>query len=142
MVLLNGLGLAMIHRIDLAKDEATAPEQLTWTAVGVLLFVAVLLVIWDHRRLQAFTYTAGLLGLVLLMLPLIPGLGVVRNGSRIWINSSAPSFQPGEVAKLCLVVFFAGYLAVKRDALAPRRAPRFLGIDLPRARDLGPIGVA
>jgi cell division protein FtsW (lipid II flippase) len=141
VVLLNGLGLAMIHRIDLAKDEATAPEQLTWTAVGVLLFVAVLLVIRDHRRLQAFTYTAGLLGLVLLMLPLIPGLGVVRNGSRIWINFFGMSFQPGEVAKLCLVVFFAGYLVVKRDVLA-LAGHRFLGIDLPRARDLGPIGVA
>src|SRR6266511_1203162 len=58
VVLLNGLGLAMIHRIDLAKDEATAAEQLTWTAIGVLLFVAMLVAIRDHRRLQALTYTS------------------------------------------------------------------------------------
>jgi cell division protein FtsW (lipid II flippase) len=141
VVLLNGLGLAMIHRIDLAKDEATAAEQLTWTAIGVLLFVAVLLVVRDHRRLQALTYTSGLAALVLLVLPLVPGIGMEKNGSRIWIGLAGMSFQPGEIAKLALVIFFAGYLVVKRDVLA-LAGHRILGIDLPRARDLGPIGIA
>ncbi|MFF0339086.1 FtsW/RodA/SpoVE family cell cycle protein [Kribbella sp. NPDC004875] len=151
-VLLNGLGVAMIHRVDLglallaeAKGKVpkgpAAPQQITWTAVGVVLFLVVILVIRDHRRLQALTYTAGLAGLVLLVLPLIPGLGVNLNGARIWIRLAGMSFQPGEFAKICLVVFFAGYLVVKRDVLT-LAGHRFLGLDLPRARDLGPIGIA
>ncbi|WP_020386651.1 FtsW/RodA/SpoVE family cell cycle protein [Kribbella catacumbae] len=151
-VLLNGLGVAMIHRIDLGlaatrvakglnPKAAAAPQQITWTAVGVVLFLLVILLIRDHRRLQALTYTAGLAGLVLLVLPLVPGLGVEVNGARIWIHLAGMSFQPGEFAKVCLVVFFAGYLVVKRDVLT-LAGHRFLGLDLPRARDLGPIGVA
>jgi cell division protein FtsW (lipid II flippase) len=147
VVALNGLGLAMIHRIDLSLEAADssfgpfAPSQLMWTALGVLIFVLVLLVVADHRRLQAFTYTFGLLGLVLLMLPLLPGVGVPINGSRIWVNILGFSFQPGEIAKVLLVVAFAGYLVVNRDALA-LAGRRVLGIDLPRGRDLGPILMA
>ncbi len=143
-VALNGLGLAMIRRIDIARladdshSHLYATQQLVWTAVSVAGFVAALVFIPDHRRLQAFTYTAGLAGLVLLLLPLTPGLGVDINGARIWIRFAGFSFQPGEVAKICLAVFFAGYLVVKRDALA-LAGRRFLGIDLPRGRDLGPI---
>ena len=151
-VLLNGLGVAMIHRLDLGLATAAeaagrtpkapaAPQQITWTAVGIILFLVVILVIRDHRRLQALTYTAGLAGLVLLILPLIPGLGVNLNGARIWVHLAGMSFQPGEFAKLCLVVFFAGYLVVKRDVLT-LAGHRFLGLDLPRARDLGPILIA
>lgn len=146
-VLLNGLGVAMIHRVDLgiaelgSKRGPAAPQQITWTAVGIVLFLAVILVIRDHRRLQALTYTAGLAGLVLLILPLIPGLGADINGAQIWVRLLGMSFQPGEFAKLCLVVFFAGYLVVKRDVLT-LAGHRFLGLDLPRARDLGPILIA
>ncbi|MFF0266131.1 FtsW/RodA/SpoVE family cell cycle protein [Kribbella sp. NPDC004536] len=151
-VLLNGLGVAMIHRIDLglaivaeAKGKVpkgpAAPQQITWTAVGVVLFLVVILVIRDHRRLQALTYTAGLAGLVLLVLPLVPGIGRTVNGAPIWISIAGMSFQPGEFAKVCLVIFFAGYLVVKRDVLT-LAGRRFLGLDLPRARDLGPILIA
>ncbi|HET6294968.1 MAG TPA: FtsW/RodA/SpoVE family cell cycle protein [Kribbella sp.] len=151
-VLLNGLGVAMIHRVDLglakAAEEAgrdprgpAAPQQITWTAVGIVLFLVVILLIRDHRRLQALTYTAGLAGLLLLVLPLVPGLGVNINGAQIWVRFLGMSFQPGEFAKLCLVVFFAGYLVVKRDVLT-LAGHRFLGLDLPRARDLGPILIA
>jgi cell division protein FtsW (lipid II flippase) len=144
VVALNGIGLAMIHRIDLgrlATDSSRheyAPAQLMWTALSVIGFIATLLIIRDHRRLQAFTYTMGFAGLVLLLLPLVPGLGVNINGARIWINIGNLSFQPGEIAKICLAIFFSGYLVVKRDALA-LAGRRFLGIDLPRGRDLGPI---
>ncbi|MGH3499088.1 MAG: FtsW/RodA/SpoVE family cell cycle protein [Nocardioidaceae bacterium] len=147
VVALNGLGLAMIHRIDLSLVAADpqahtfAGQQLIWTTIGIAGFIAVLVGIRDHRRLQAFTYTFGLVALVLLLLPLLPGLGVNINGARIWIRLGPLSFQPGEVAKVCLVVFFAGYLVVKRDALA-LAGRRFAGIDLPRGRDLGPILVA
>ena len=92
----------------------------------------------DHRVLQRFTYTSGLLAIVLLLLPMVPGLGATINGARIWIHVGPFSFQPGEVAKLLLVVAFAGYLVLHRDALA-LAGRRVLFVDLPRGRDLGPI---
>ena len=152
VTLLNGLGLAMIHRLDLAYADraeqlgrdipsAAAPAQLTWTAVGVAFFVAVLVLVRDHRVLQRFTYTAMVVGLGLLLLPLLPLIGTTINGARIWIRLFGFSFQPGELAKLVLLVFFAGYLVVKRDVLA-LAGRRVLGVDLPRARDLGPVLVA
>src|SRR4029078_10121656 len=85
-----------------------------------------------------FTYTSGLAAIVLLLLPLVPGLGTEINGAQIWINVGPLSFQPGEVAKLLLVVTFAGYLVLHRDALA-LAGRRVLFVDLPRGRDLGPI---
>ncbi|MET9019395.1 FtsW/RodA/SpoVE family cell cycle protein [Actinopolymorpha sp. NPDC004070] len=149
VVLLNGLGLALIHRLDLSKVKAAqdagesmphvdAPAQLTWTAVGVAAFIAMLLLIRDHRWLQRATYTALFAGVALLLLPLVPGIGVRFQGAQIWVRFAGLSFQPGEVAKMLLIVFFAGYLVVKKEALA-LAGRRFLGIDLPRGRDLGPI---
>jgi cell division protein FtsW (lipid II flippase) len=141
---LNGLGLAMIHRIDLGmqvKDPtygALAPSQLIWMTLGVALFIVVLMVLRDHRRLQAFTYTAGLAAVVLLLLPLLPGIGRNIRGARIWIHVGSLSFQPGEVAKVLLVIAFAGYLVLYRDSLA-LAGRRVLFVDLPRMRDLGPI---
>src|SRR5699024_5326668 len=73
--------------------------------------------------------------------PLLHGLGREIHGSRIWIGIGPLSVQPGEVAKICLAIFFAGYLVVKRDALS-LAGRRILGVDLPRGRDLGPILVA
>lgn len=147
VVALNGLGLSMLRRLDMTLEAADssfgpfATSQLLWSGVGVGLFCVVLFLLQDHRRLQAFTYTFGFLGLALLLLPLVPGIGVEINGSRVWINLLGFSFQPGEVAKVCLVIAFAGYLVVNRDALA-LAGRRVLGIDLPRGRDLGPILLA
>ncbi len=140
---LNGLGLAVIHRLDLAAgltndNGSFARQQLTWMTVGVLLFVATLVIIRDHRVLQRFTYTAGLAAIVLLLMPMLPIIGKELNGARIWIHLGPFSFQPGEVAKVLLVIAFAGYLVVHRDALA-LAGRRLLFIDLPRGRDLGPI---
>jgi len=152
VILLNGLGLVLIHRLDLtAADDAIAdgvaipiadaPRQLIWTALGVALFVAFLIVVRDHRMLQRATYTIGLVGIVMLLLPLVPGLGEPVNGSRLWVQLAGLSFQPGEVAKLTLIIFISGYLVVHRDALA-LAGKRFAGLDLPRARDLGPLLLA
>jgi cell division protein FtsW (lipid II flippase) len=142
---LNGLGLVMIHRLDLAENrsggEAFAARQMFWMALGVALALAILWLLRDHRRLQRFTYTAMAAGLVLLLLPLLPGLGKSINGSRIWIGVGPLSFQPGELAKIVLAVFFAGYLVQTRDALS-LVGRRVLGFSLPRARDLGPILIA
>jgi cell division protein FtsW (lipid II flippase) len=149
VALLNGLGLAMIHRLDLAEDRTPSnPDyvaQLGWFVLAIGLFVAVLFFIRDHRILQRYTYTAMFVGLLLIVLPLLPLIGTEINGARIWVRldlgARAFSFQPAEIAKIVLIVFFAGYLVVKRDVLALARS-RVLGIDLPRGRDLGPILVA
>jgi cell division protein FtsW (lipid II flippase) len=151
VTLLNGLGLSMIHRLDLAEGNGTTPvdtdftPQLGWTILGTLLFVLVLVVVRDHRVLQRYTYTAMLVGIVLLVLPVMPVIGTEINGARIWIQVDlgriSLSFQPAEFAKIALIVFFAGYLVQKRDVLALARS-RILGIDFPRGRDLGPILLA
>ena len=147
---LNGLGLVLIHRLDLAAIDRAhqagrhvphgdAPLQLVWTALGIGAFVLVLAVVRDHRQLQRYTYTAGLVGLLLLALPaLLPARFSTVHGARIWIRLAGFSLQPGEFAKLALMVFFAGYLVAKRDVLS-LASRRFAGIDLPRGRDLGPV---
>ncbi len=139
---LNGLGLAVIRRLDLAagagQDEGFARQQLTWMTLGVVLFVATLVLLRDYRVLQRFTYTFGLAAIVMLLLPLMPGIGTSINGAQIWIHVGPLSFQPGEIAKVLLVVAFAGYLVRHRDALA-LAGRRVVFVDLPRGRDLGPI---
>lgn len=148
--LLNGLGLVVIWRLDqseklqgLAKAATgsfspSAPKQLMYSAIGIALLVAVLLVLKDHRVLQRYTYISMVASLVLLLLPLVPGLGMNVFGAKIWISIGGFSIQPGEFAKIVIAIFFAGYLMVKRDALA-LASRRFMGMYLPRGRDLGPI---
>ncbi|WP_250505462.1 FtsW/RodA/SpoVE family cell cycle protein [Bowdeniella massiliensis] len=146
-VALNGIGLAMIARLDIAykaKDpnaHAFASGQLQWTILGIALGLAVILLLRDHRTLRRFTYLSLIGGLIMLLLPLVPGLGKTINGSRIWIGVSSFSFQPGEIAKILLAIFFAGYLATQRDNLS-LAGPKILGLQLPRIRDFGPILIA
>lgn len=139
--LLVGLGVAMIHRIDLISEPARtdAQTQLVWVVLGVAAAITTILVVKDYRVLRRFPYLLFLTGLVLLLLPLTP-LGVELNGSRIWIRVFGYSFQPAEVAKIVLSLAFAGYLADTKDVLA-MAGPKVLGLTLPRARDLGPIAV-
>jgi cell division protein FtsW (lipid II flippase) len=146
--LLNGLGLVVIRRLDNASttgpnaQHAAAPLQLEWTVIGIALFVAVLVIVRDHRRLQNYTYTAMAVALVLLAIPaLLPASHSEVNGARIWVRFGGFSFQPGEIAKIALIVFFAGYLVRTRELLA-LAGRRILGIDFPRARDFGPILLA
>ncbi|MGI5162311.1 FtsW/RodA/SpoVE family cell cycle protein [Microbispora sp. CA-102843] len=139
VTLVNGIGLVMIYRIELAGENlASAANQLMWTALGVVMFSATLIALRDHRVLQRFTYTAGFAGIALLVLPMLPFIGREINGARIWVGIGPFSIQPAEFAKLALVIFFAGYLVAKRDVLA-LAGRRLLFIDLPRARDLGPV---
>lgn len=156
-VLLNGLGLVMIHRLDPAlKQQAAnvgdsysnaAPPQVLWTAIGVALFVVLIVFVRDHRVLQRYAYTLALAGLVLLLLPtILPARFSEVNGARIWIRVAGFSIQPGEFAKILLTIFGAAYLVAKRDvlSLAGRRigfslGGRFIGFDLPRGRDFGPL---
>ena len=111
--LLNGIGYVFIARID----GDLAALQASWTAVGIIGYVVTLAVIRDIKVLQRYRYTFGLIGLMLLVLPLVPGLGREINGSRIWVSLGPVNFQPGEFAKICLAVFFAGYLTERRELL-------------------------
>lgn len=145
-VALTGIGLAMIYRLDLTYTElgrasGFAPRQLVWTVIGMGAAAAILFTFRDHRVLRRYTYVSLVAGLTLLLLPLVPGLGRTINGSRIWIGLGSMTFQPGEIAKIALAIFFAGYLVSARDNLA-LAGPRFLGLPLPRPRDLGPIVLA
>ncbi|MEU0964429.1 FtsW/RodA/SpoVE family cell cycle protein [Streptomyces sp. NPDC005917] len=143
--LLNGLGLVVIWRLDQSKllqsihvAGGKATNQLLYTAMGIALFIVVLIFLKDHRALQRYTYISMVAALFLLLLPLVPGLGLNVYGAKIWISVGGFTIQPGEFAKIVLAVFFAGYLMVKRDALA-LASRRFMGLYLPRGRDLGPI---
>ena len=143
-VALNGIGLAMIRRLDLAYEVNeqwqfyVGSKQLVWTLLGVGLFCAVLLLLRDYRRLRRWDRWAMWSGLVFLILPFVPGIGQSINGARIWIRIGPMSFQPAELSKVLLAVFFASYLVANRDnlALAGRKV---LWMSLPRARHLGPL---
>ncbi|MCQ0023699.1 FtsW/RodA/SpoVE family cell cycle protein, partial [Streptomyces somaliensis DSM 40738] len=135
-LLLNGLGLVLIHRLDLETPaDRAAPAQLVWTTLGVVLFAAVVVCLRDHRLLRRCAYPSVAAALVLLTVPIFfPAV----NGARIWIRAGGLSFQPGEIAKIMLAVFFAAYLAANRAALAHTgRAPG--RARPPAGRALGPV---
>ncbi|MDQ0577385.1 FtsW/RodA/SpoVE family cell cycle protein [Agromyces albus] len=140
---LNGLGIAMIYRIDIAFGdtgwESAAVRQIAWSAIAIIAGIATILVIRNHRVLFRYTYLSGLVAIVLLLLPLVPGLGRQVSGARVWIGfGDVATFQPGEIAKIALAVFFAGYLVRNRDSLS-MVGTKLLGMRFPRARDLGPL---
>ena len=141
-VALTGMGLAMIYRIDLSLDalgmDTVGVRQLMFVGIAIVLAAAVLVLVRDHRVLRRYTYTFGLVSVVLLLLPMIPGLGKETYGARVWISLGPLSMQPGELVKITLAIFFAGYLVTNRDNLTIG-GPKVLGLRLPRARDLGPI---
>lgn len=140
--LLNGLGIAEIYRLDISKNlsgwESAGVRQVVWTAMAMLIALGVLLLIRNHRVLQRYRYTAMLAGIVLLLLPMLPVIGSTKFGARLWIELGPFSFQPGELAKIALAIFFAGYLVTSRDSLS-MVGKKFLWMRFPRARDLGPI---
>lgn len=135
-VLLNGLGLVLIYRLDLEtpRDQA-ATTQLVWSTLGVAFFIAVVVLLRDHRLLQRYAYLSVATALVLMTVPIFfPAV----NGAKIWIRVAGFSFQPGEFAKILLAVFFAAYLAANRNALA-YTGRRIWRLQLPTGRVLGPI---
>lgn len=152
-LLLTGLGIVGIHRLDLASaltrgatsDVSASPwseeavAQATWLVLGVIVAVIVLVTVADHRRWQRYTWTTMLVGLLLLLLPLAPVIGREIRGATLWISIAGLSFQPAEVAKIVLTIAFAGYLALHGPVLA---AVRTRGLGLPRPRDLGPLLLA
>jgi cell division protein FtsW (lipid II flippase) len=150
VALINGIGVAFLRRLDLGSVPAekrpglpifsgVGGRQLAWTAAAAVIAVIVLAVIRDHRALARYAYTLGLVGIVLVLVPaLLPASHSVVNGAKLWILVGGFSIQPGEFAKLALLCFFAYYLGGKREVLS-LASKRFLGIDFPRGRDLGPV---
>lgn len=140
---INGLGIAEIYRIDLSPTGEkfhydNGSSQILWTALGIGAAMVVLFLVRNHRMLQRFTYIAMLATIVLLVLPLVPGLRLRGAAAYVWVSVGPLNFQPGEIAKITLAIFFAGFLVARRDSLA-MVGRKILFIRLPRARDLGPI---
>lgn len=135
--LLNGVGYVFIAR--LSNHEARL--QAFWTAIGIVVFVATLAIVKRARDLERFRYTFAFLGIGLLLLPLAPGIGEQINGASLWIHLGSFNFQPGELAKLALAVFFASVMVERADLLSrgTRRVGRFMILD---PRYLAPIVAA
>ncbi|MFE7777856.1 FtsW/RodA/SpoVE family cell cycle protein [Streptomyces sp. NPDC057445] len=134
-VLLNGLGLVLIYRLDLETPDRAAPAQLVWSTLGVALFIAAVVLLRDHRVLRRYAYLSVAAALVLMIVPIFfPAV----NGARIWIRIGGFSFQPGEFAKILLAVFFAAYLAANQSALA-YTGRRVWKLQFPTGRVLGPV---
>ena len=142
-VALNGLGIAMIYRLDLATiasggAELFAFRQVMWTALAMAFAAMVILYIPSQLFLRRYVYTAMAVGIALLLFPLLPVIGTTINGATLWISLFGITFQPGEVAKIALIIFFAGYLSNRKDSLAVV-GRKIFGIRIPRGRELGPI---
>jgi cell division protein FtsW (lipid II flippase) len=134
---LNGIGFIAISRLD--RDLARV--QAGWTAVSVAAFVLTLVLVRHIRTLERYRYTCLLIGVAALLLPSLPGIGTEINGARLWVRLGPLNFQPGEAAKVLLVVFFAAYLVEKRELLRSGTR-RFLGLAMPDPKHLGPLLLA
>jgi cell division protein FtsW (lipid II flippase) len=150
VALINGLGVAFLRRLDLGAADPAAREELSvftgmairqiqWTAAAAVGAVLLLAFVRDHRLISRYAYTLGLVGVVLVLIPaMLPPAYSEVNGAKLWILIRGFSIQPGEFAKLALLAFFAHYLVSKREVLS-LASRRFLGVDFPRGRDMGPV---
>ncbi|GAA1762377.1 FtsW/RodA/SpoVE family cell cycle protein [Streptomonospora arabica] len=145
---LNGIGVAVIWGLHASAGDGPheSDRQLLWTALGMAACIAVLAAVRRPAALQGYRYITLIGGLVLIMLPMLPGVGIEVFGARRWIGFGGYTVQPSEFARILLIVFLAGYLGHKRDVLA--LAARHLRVgevkvfSLPRMRDLGPMTAA
>ena len=132
--ILNAIGLAVIYRLS---PNGSGPAQVSWTVVGLVFFVATLMLVRDFKILSRYKYILGFVGLGLLLLPATP-LGTPINGAKLWIRFGGFSFQPGELAKICLVIFFAAYLAERKELLAIA-SKKVLSFHIPDLKHFGPL---
>ena len=139
VMLLTGIGVTMIARIDQETKTSVAFKQLMWLAIALVLSALLVIFLKDYRVLRRFSYVSMVVGLVLLLSPMLPVIGSEQYGARIWVKiPGLGSFQPSEFAKLFLAFFFASYLFDHRDQLAVG-GKKVLGLQLPRIKDMGPI---
>ncbi len=150
VVLLNGIGLVLINRLDRAEATEAASEghaapssdsahQMIWTAVSIALFALVLALVRNHAQPAKYAYTCGLAGVVALLVPaVLPSQFSEVNGGKSWIMFHGFSIQPGEFAKVLLLIFTAGFLVTNRD-LFGTAGRKVLWFTVPRLRDLGPL---
>lgn len=141
--LLNGLGIAMIYRLDLAEitrggTDLFAERQVWLSCFAMLIAAVVVRLIPNPLTLRRFPYLAGAGAVILLMLPAAPVIGRTVNGATLWVGIGELSFQPGEIAKILLAIFFAGYLVSRKGPLS-EIGSRVLGMKIPGAKDLGPV---
>ncbi len=140
VLVLNGLGFVMIQRIG--DPNARPSAQLLWSVVGVGAYLSTLLVVRRSRDLERYRYLLAIAAFVLLLSPLLPKVGEAVNGARLWVHvGTTLSFQPVEVAKILLVIFFASYFVEKREVLMipTRRLGNRL---IPDLRVLLPVSLA
>ncbi|QNH95329.1 FtsW/RodA/SpoVE family cell cycle protein [Corynebacterium anserum] len=138
VALLNGIGLVMIYRLDLATGFSLANSQIMWTVIAVGMMVTVLIFLRDHRSLENYSYLLGLCGLILSALPIVWPKSDLNADAAVWITLGPISIQPGEFAKIMLLLFFATLLVNKRK-LFTVAGKSFLGLQFPRLRDMGPL---
>ena len=141
VTLLTGVGLLMIYRLTYGAPvaENLAITQAVWILVGSGVFVFVVLFFRDYHKLFAYKYLLALVAFGLIAATFTP-LGYEVNGARLWVQIGPVNFQPSEFARILLIVFFAGYLAEKRDLLAAT-SRSFMGVQLPALKYFGPIAL-
>jgi len=138
VALLTAIGLVMIYRLDSELGRELARDQANWFVIGLILFATVVLVLRDYSVLERYRYTIAVVGIALLMAPRLPVIGSQVNGAYLGVNLGFFSFQPAEIAKLCIVIFLASYLREHRELLVVN-ARRVVGITLPPLKHLGPL---
>ncbi len=127
-------GLVVIYRID----DTLAREQAQWFVVGLVLFAATIVLLRDFRVLERYRYTIALAGLLLLLLPRVPGIGQQANGAYLGVKLGPVAFQPAEFGKIAIIIFLAAYLRDTRQVLV-QGSRRFLGVTFPPLKHLGPL---
>jgi cell division protein FtsW (lipid II flippase) len=134
VALLAAFGLVVIYRID----DTLARQQAGWFVVGIVLFVATILLLRDVRVLERYRYVIAAVGIGLLVLPRLPGIGAQVNGAYLGVDLGPITFQPTEFAKLCIIVFLASYL-FERGEMLVLGARRVLGLTIPPLKHFGPL---
>ena len=134
VALLAAFGVVMLFRLD----EGLARDQANWFVLGLVLFSLTIILLRDYDVLERYRYLIALTGLGLLLLPRVPGIGETTNEAFLSVDLGPASFQPTELAKICIVVFLASYLNDRREVLVVG-ARQVAGIVLPPLKHLGPL---
>jgi cell division protein FtsW (lipid II flippase) len=141
-LMLNALGFVIIYRLEIpTENPGLAGAQVRWLAIAIAAFILTLWLVPDVRVLARYRYSFAFAGVALLLLPMLPVIGNEVNGARLWIRLGPLNFQPSELGKIALVLFFAGFLAERRELLAVATS-KIGPLELPHIRHFGPVLVA